>query len=146
MVFNYVVGFCSIIALYITYRSTKREKTRKLHCHSSLDLDDGARAIIKIVNVGVPNITIENIALSLVIWEDKPWFPLKGLSIISQIVNKIWNYQHDQVYISKSKILNPMITKYPETLTDSQYITVSIDLIETIDIFKRKCDFVELPL
>ncbi|ARB93308.1 hypothetical protein [Legionella longbeachae] len=143
VIFNYIVGLSSVIALYITYRSAKRTKTRKINCHSLLNLDDGAYAIIRITNTGAPNITIENITLSLITWENKPWFQLRGLDVILQLIEKIWNYQQDQFYVSRSKILKPAIETFPITLTESQYVEISIDLIDAINAFKWHCDFLD---
>ena len=140
-IFNYIVGFCSIMALYLTYRSAKRTKRRKINCFSYLDLSEGACAIIKVTNTGVPNITVEKIALSLITWENKPWFQLKGLNLVLQVIEKIWNYHRDQAYVSQSKILKPAIRDFPMTLTESQYVEITIDLIDTIKDFKNKCDF-----
>lgn len=138
-VFNYVVGFCSILSLFVAHRSDRRVKKKKLKCESSLKLNK-ALALIKVTNFGVPNITVEKIELSLVVWDSSPWFQLTGFELVLQVIERIRNYHRDQIYVSKSKINYPFNSNFPLTLEGSQPIEVSIDLIETIDNFFNNCE------
>jgi hypothetical protein len=61
----------------------------------------------------------------------------------TRIIEKIWNYQQDQFYVSQRKILKLSIETFPITLTESQYVEISIDLIDTINAFKGHCDFLD---
>lgn len=138
-VFNYIVGFCSILSLYITHRSDRRVKKKRLKSESSLKLNK-ALALIKVTNFGVPNITVEKVELSLVVWDNSPWLQLSGIELLLQVVERIRNYHRDQIYVSKSKINYPSDSNFPLTLQGSQAMEVSIDLIETIDNFFNNCE------
>lgn len=69
-IFNYIVGFSSILALFISYRSARYARKKQLKCESLLKLNKDL-ALIKVRNTGVPNITIEKVALSLIVWDNQ---------------------------------------------------------------------------
>lgn len=90
---------------------------------------------MKITNLGSASITVEKVALSLITWIDRERLPLTGLNMIRQVIGGIWNYQEDQMYASERKISSPPNTSFPLTLNESQYMEVTIDLIETVNNF-----------
>ena len=87
-VFNYIERGCAILSLYIAYRSARTVKKKKLKCESSLKLNN-ALTLIKVTNLGVPNITVEKIELSLVLWDNSPWLQLTGFDLILQIIEVV---------------------------------------------------------
>ena len=142
-IFDYIVGLISVLSLFFTYRSATYVRKKRLNCKSLLKVDDKIFALIKVRNLGAPNITIEKVALSLIVWEDSPRLQLSGFKLILQMIDSIWNYQRDRVYISQSKIRYPSDFKFPLTLTESQSVEVSIDIKETINDFCNHCEYLD---
>lgn len=127
------------MALFISYRSVRYARKKKLKCESLLKLNKDL-ALIKVRNTGIPNITIEKIALSLIVWDNSPWLQLRGFELVLQVIERIWNYQRDQIYVSQSQINSPSNSSFPLTLEESQAIEISIYLIETIENFFNNCE------
>src|SRR5699024_2991109 len=74
-----------------------------------------------------PDIVINNIALSWVVWSDKPQLRMKGFSEIFRKTTLLCNYEDMIDYVSDEAIISSS-SKFPKKLSESGSVSVIISI------------------
>ncbi|GGY10484.1 hypothetical protein GCM10007160_42110 [Litchfieldella qijiaojingensis] len=127
-----VFGALTLIVSILIYKASR---SRKLSISSRVELvENEVVARVKVMNLGQARAVVENVGLSLSVWDDRPRLKVKGVLRFLRYLEFLADHEEQMKYVSDSAIVGTH-PEYPVSLSEYQPLTVNISLDRMMENF-----------
>jgi hypothetical protein len=135
LVFSAMGALFGALTFIVSILIYKASRSRKLSISSTVELvENEVVAHIEITNLGQATSVINNVALSLTVWDNRPRLKVKGILRFLQHLDFLADSERHIIYVSDFAVVGAR-PEYPVSLSEYQPLTVNISLDRMMEHF-----------